>query len=62
NQPTLVIWGDRDRTYPWSQIEQLWQTIPDTALAVIPNCAHAVHGENPSVFNRVLDQFLVRSS
>jgi pimeloyl-ACP methyl ester carboxylesterase len=58
--PTLVIWGDRDRTYPWSQTERLWRTIPDCALAVIPNCAHAVHGENPGLFNRILAEFLDR--
>jgi len=55
---TLVLWGDRDRTYPWSQIEKLWQTIPNTSLAVIPNTAHAVHLENPAQFNAVLQRFI----
>ncbi|WP_120633476.1 alpha/beta fold hydrolase [Ruegeria sp. EL01] len=54
---TLVIWGDRDRTYPWSQTEQLWQSIPDANLAVIPECAHATHLEKPELFNRVLIDF-----
>ncbi|MFT7596929.1 MAG: 2-hydroxy-6-oxonona-2,4-dienedioate hydrolase [Paracoccaceae bacterium] len=54
---TLVIWGDRDRTYPWSQIEQLWQSIPGASLAVIPGCAHATHLEKPGLFNRVLRDF-----
>ena len=55
---TLVIWGDRDRTYAWAQIEQLWQSIPDTRLAVLPDCAHAVHLENPNMFNHLLGGFL----
>lgn len=55
---TLVIWGDHDRTYAWVQAEQLWQMIPDASLAVVLRCAHAVHLENPSVFNLVLTQFL----
>ena len=55
---TLVIWGDRDRTYTWRQIEMLWQYIPDASLAVIPGCAHAVHLEKPDIFNRVLADFL----
>lgn len=55
---TLLIWGDRDRTYQWSQIERLWKTIPQTSLSVIPNCAHAVHLEYPKPFNNVLMNFL----
>ena len=26
-QATLVIWGERDRTYGWAQIEMLWRSI-----------------------------------
>ncbi len=51
---TLLIWGDRDRTYPWSQIEKLWKNIPQTSLSVFPNSAHAVHLEYPGPFNDVL--------
>ncbi|AXT27458.1 alpha/beta hydrolase [Ruegeria sp. AD91A] len=56
--PTLVMWGDRDRTYPWSQTEQLWQSIPNANLAVIPNSAHATHLEKVELFNGVLRDFL----
>ena len=55
---TLVIWGDRDRTYPWSQIEKLWRRIPNTSLSVFPKCAHAVHLEKPAQFNEVLIDYL----
>lgn len=55
---TLILWGDGDRTYPWSQTERLWQTIPDTQLAVVPGCAHAVHMERPALFNQLIDAFL----
>ena len=55
---TLLIWGDHARTYPWSQIEQLWHSISDARLAVIPDCAHAAHLEKPALFNSVLDDFL----
>jgi pimeloyl-ACP methyl ester carboxylesterase len=55
---TLVIWGDRDRTYRWPQIERLWTAIPHTNLSVFPNCAHAVHLENPNGFNDVLSNYL----
>lgn len=55
---TLVIWGDHDRTYPWSQTETLWRSIVNARLAVIPDCAHAVHLEKPGLFNTVVGDFL----
>ena len=55
---TLVIWGDNDRTYNWDQTEQLWQSIPNTSLAVIPDCAHAPHLDQSEVFNKILNAFL----
>lgn len=57
-QETLVLWGDRDRTYAWEQIARLWQTIPNAGLAVVPGCAHAVHLEKPEVFAALLRDFL----
>lgn len=54
---TLVIWGDGDRTYPWCQTEQLWQSIGRANLSVIPDCAHAAHLEKPALFNRLLEDF-----
>jgi len=55
---TLVIWGDKDRTYPWTQTEQLWRNIAQANLAVVPQCAHAVHLERPNLFNRLVGGFL----
>ena len=55
---TLILWGDGDRTYPWSQTKTLWQTIPNSQLAVVPGCAHAVHLERPQLFNQLIDGFL----
>ena len=55
---TLVLWGDRDRTYPWPQIERLWLAIAHSNLAVIPHCAHAVHAENPTLFQAMIKGFL----
>jgi len=55
--PTLILWGDGDRTYQWSQPEQLWNTIPKAQLGVIPGCAHAAHLEKPHLFNALLMDF-----
>lgn len=56
--PALVLWGDGDRSYPWSQTERLWRGISGAQLAVMPGCAHAAHMEKPDVFNALLDGFL----
>lgn len=56
---TLVIWGDLDRSYQWDeQPLVLWQQIPDCHLAVMPDCAHNAHLENPELFNHLLTDFL----
>ncbi|MEM9583007.1 MAG: alpha/beta hydrolase [Pseudomonadota bacterium] len=55
---TLVVWGDRDRTYQWSQTQQLWQSVPNASLAVMPDCAHAAHLEKPDLFNHIILDFL----
>jgi 2-hydroxy-6-oxonona-2,4-dienedioate hydrolase len=57
-QTTLVIWGERDRTYGWSQIEMLWRRIPGASLAVVPDCAHALHLERSALFCTLLVEFL----
>ena len=59
--PTLIIWGEEDRTYHWPQIEQLRNTIPNASLAVLPGCSHAAHMEKPEIFNAVLIDFLLSS-
>lgn len=57
-QPTLIIWGEGDRTYGWSQIELLWRRIPRASLAVLPACAHALHLERSALFCTLLVEFL----
>ncbi|MFL4468717.1 alpha/beta fold hydrolase [Tateyamaria armeniaca] len=57
---TLVIWGDRDRTYAWAQTYMLWTAIRQASLAVVPGCAHAVHLEKSDMFNAILRDFLTR--
>ena len=56
--PTLILWGEHDRTYRWPQIHELWRQIPDSHLATIPNCAHAVHLEKELIFNALVADFL----
>lgn len=58
SMPTLILWGDTDRSYRWPQIEEMWKKIPDAKLAVIPGTSHAAHLEKPALFNSLLDDFL----
>jgi 2-hydroxy-6-oxonona-2,4-dienedioate hydrolase len=58
-QPTLVVWGECDRSYGWSQIEKLWRTIPGASLCVLPACSHALHFERAALFHAVLLEFLL---
>jgi pimeloyl-ACP methyl ester carboxylesterase len=56
--PTLVLWGDQDRSYRWPQVESLWQGLPRANLAVVPGASHATHVEKPGIFVPILQDFL----
>ncbi|MCU0789965.1 MAG: alpha/beta fold hydrolase [Nitratireductor sp.] len=58
SMPSLVVWGDGDRSYGWRQPEALWRGIPGCRLAVVPGCAHNVHMEKPALFNAIVADFL----
>lgn len=60
--PTLVLWGDQDRSYQWPMPERLWREIPGAALSVVAGCSHAVHLEKPALFNAMVEDFLLGSS
>ena len=55
---TIVICGDGDRTYSWDQTHLLWTSIPESKLAVVPGCAHAVHAEKAGLLNLLILDFL----
>lgn len=57
--PSLVITGDED----WPCLAPgvlMKQSIPSAALAVMPNCGHAINLENPDEFNRLIGDFLAQ--
>ena len=60
--PTLVIWGDSDRSYRWPQVETLWTRIPNADLCVVPDTSHALHLEKPDLFLALLEDFTLASS
>lgn len=63
NMPTLIIWGDNDRSYQWEhQPFKLWQNIANSSLSVVHDCAHNVHLEKPEMFNLLLTNYLDKLS
>jgi pimeloyl-ACP methyl ester carboxylesterase len=57
--PTLVLHGDED----WPCLLPgvlMKQSIPSAALAVMPNCGHAINLEAPDAFNRLVGDFLAQ--
>jgi len=55
--PTLIITGDED----WPCLLPgilMKQSIPSAALAVMPNCGHAINLEEPGEYNRIVGDFL----
>ncbi len=56
--PCRIIWGDRDRSYRWPQVSELWTGIPKADLAVIPGASHVAHLEKPEIFEALVKDFL----
>jgi len=56
---TLIIWGDRDRSYNLKQVKTLEKNIKNSKLKIFENCAHNVHLEQPDQFNKTIKDFLL---
>jgi pimeloyl-ACP methyl ester carboxylesterase len=57
-QPTLIIWGGRDRILPVANARLLQEDIPGAKLHILPNAGHLPHEENPDEVNRLIAEFL----
>ncbi len=55
---TLIIWGDKDISYNFYQVETLNKNIPNSRLDIFKNCCHNVHLEEPEKFNKTVKTFL----
>lgn len=56
--PTLIIWGENDKFIPLSIGQKLKQAIPNSKLAVIPNCGHMPQEEKPKETAEIISKFL----
>ena len=55
---TLIVWGNQDRSYNESQVKLLRDGIHNGRLAVMPGCSHNAHLEDPSLFLKLVSDFL----
>jgi pimeloyl-ACP methyl ester carboxylesterase len=60
--PTLLIWGKNDNITPPFVAEKFKELIPNASLYFIDECAHAPMMEKPAEFNRILEEFLLKSA
>ena len=57
-QDTLIIWGDKDVSYNFDQVDTLRKKIPNSKLEIFNGCGHNVHLEETQKFNEMVKNFL----
>ena len=55
---TLIIWGDKDVSYNFNQVEMLNKNVPNSKLEIFKGCCHNVHLEKPENFNKTIKNFI----
>ena len=55
---TLIIWGDKDISYNFDQVDTLNKNIKNSRLEIFKNCSHNVHLEEPDKFNNLVNDFI----
>jgi len=55
---TLIIWGDKDVSYNFEQVDTLNKNISNSKLVIFKGCCHNVHLEEPQKFNDIVKNFL----
>ncbi len=55
---TLIIWGDKDTSYNFDQVDTLNKNIKNSRLEIFKDCAHNVHLEQPGQFNNLVKEFI----
>ena len=58
NNETLIIWGDKDISYNFDQVDTLNKNIKNSRLEIFKGCSHNVHLEKPDEFNALIKDFL----
>jgi len=56
--PTLVIWGDKDRTLKAGSFPHLVRTVPNATGYIVTGCGHQPHIGQPTLVNNKILAFL----
>jgi pimeloyl-ACP methyl ester carboxylesterase len=60
--PTLIAWGERDRTIPLKHGLEAQQSIPNCRFETLPRAAHFPNLEDPEGLAEVLDSFMATTA
>lgn len=60
--PTLIIWGADDSWIPVDRAQRLHALIPGSELRIIEDCGHLVQEDQPAHLNRLLRDWVERTS
>ena len=55
---TLIVWGDKDISYNFKQVDTLRKNIKNSQLKIFRDCSHNVHLEKPNEFNKLIESFI----
>ena len=55
---TLIIWGDKDKSYNFDQVNTLKKKITNSKLEIFKGCGHNIHLEEHTKFNYLLKEFI----
>ncbi|MEZ5076004.1 MAG: alpha/beta fold hydrolase [Solirubrobacterales bacterium] len=62
DMPTLIVWGERDRTIPMAHGIEADRAIPNCRFEALPKAAHFPNLEDPEGLAAVLEDFLTTTS
>jgi pimeloyl-ACP methyl ester carboxylesterase len=57
-QPTLILWGDRDRWFPSDRGELLYQNLQNADFKILNQCGHDAAATAPTQIHQELQNFL----
>src|SRR5215218_9084786 len=60
--PTLIVWGERDRTIPLQHGLEAQHSVPNCRFETLPRAAHFPNLEDPEGLASVLDSFMATTS
>ena len=57
---TLIVWGDKDTSYNFDQVNTLNINIKNSKLEIFKDCGHNAHLEKTDKFNKLIKDFIAQ--